>query len=297
MFRAALLAIVTCLLAACGGLEEATGMRDPFATPQPFRGSGDAKLVGEVMGERPVYIGAISGLSPEAEKDLRSRIATNAAALDVMASAETVPFGSLTLTGTARGTAAADFLLADGGTGLATFTAEGDPALLAVEAARQLAMALGRLGAPAPGSAAAPDLTAPPGPPAPARGAKPTPSVPLIHIGKIAAPSAAQAEPLKRAISRRLADMGAKIAENPADGAYEVTATLGVGPDVEGRTAISIIWRVFAPDGTDLGQAAQDNTLPTSAVTGAWPEQATLAGNAAAASVAKLIAGHFNRRS
>ena len=63
------------------------------------------------------------------------------------------------------------------------------------------------------GSAAAPDLTAPPGPPAPARGAKPTPSVPLIHIGKIAAPSAAQAEPLKRAISRRLADMGAKIAE------------------------------------------------------------------------------------
>lgn len=294
MLRAAVLAILTCLLTACGGLEEATGMRDPFATPQPFRGSGDGHLVGEVMGERPVFIGPISGLAPEAELGLRKQIATNAAALDVMASAETVPTGSLTLTGASRG-AAADFRLSDGETGLATFTAEGDPSLLAVEAARQLALALGRLGAPPPGAPASPDIAKAPGAAAPV--AKPAKSAPLIHIGKITAPTAAQAQPLKRAISKRLSEMGARIAEDPADGAYLVTATLGVGPDVEGRTEISIIWRVFAPDGTDLGQAAQNNALPTPAVTQNWAEQATLAGNAAAASVAKLVAGHFNRGS
>lgn len=292
MFRLALLAIVTSLLTACGGLEAATGMRDPFATPQPFRGSGDARLVGEVWGERAVYIGQISGLSPEAELDLRQRIATNAAALDVLASAETVPHGSLTLTGAATAASAADFVLADGESPLATFSAQGDPSLLAVEAARQLAQVVGRLGAPPPGAPAAGG-----GSQGGATAAQTARAVPLIHIGKIAAPKAAQATPLKRAISRRLAEMGAKMAEKPVDGAYLVTATLGIGPDVQGRTGISIIWRVFAPDGTDLGQAAQDNTLPTSAVTENWAEQATLAGNAAAASVARLIAGHFNRGS
>lgn len=285
MLRAACLALVTCLLAACGGLEAATGMRDPFGTPQPFRGAGDARLVGEVMGERSVYVGPISGLSPEAEIDLRQRIATNAAALDVLASADAILTGSLTLTGTARGEAA-DFSLFDGETALATFTAQGDTSLLAVDAARQLALALGRLGAPPPGAS-----------PASAAAANPARRAPVIHIGQIAAPKAGQAAPLKRAISRRLAEMGAKIAENPTEGAYVVTATLGVSPDVQGRTGISIVWRVHAPDGSDLGQAAQDNTLPTTAVTQNWAEQATLAGNAAAGSVAQIIARHFNRGS
>lgn len=287
--RAALLALLLPLLAACGGLEAATGIPDPFGTPQPFRGTGDQNLVGDVMGERAVYIGPISGLTPEAELMLRKQIATNAAALDVMASAETVPAGSLTLTGAARG-AAADFTLADGERRLAAFTAEGDGALLAALAARQLAEALGRLGAPPP----SPATPAAPGEAAPVATPRPAKNVPLVYVGKIAAPKPAQAEPLRRAMTKSLSDMGARIADGE-EGAYRVTATLGIGPDVGGRTAISIIWRVFAPDGADLGQAAQDNTLPTAAVTGAWAEQATLAGNAAARSVAKLIAGHFNR--
>ncbi|MFT3811309.1 MAG: hypothetical protein QM698_15460 [Micropepsaceae bacterium] len=294
MIRALAFVLITPLLAACGGLEAATGMPDPFGTPQPFRGTGNWELVGDVMGERPVYIGAITGLTPEAELDLRKQIATNAAALDVMASAETVPHGSLTLTGASRA-AAADFLLTDGDQKLATFTSEGDPGLLAVTAARQLAEVLGRLGAPPPTPPATADATANPGAP-PAR-QRPAQRAPLIHIGKITTPEAGQAEPLRRAIARRLGEMGAKIAETPSGGAYLVTATLGFSASVDGRTSVSIIWRVSAPDGSDLGQAAQDNTLPTDAVKTTWAEQATLAGNAAALSVAKLVAGHFNRGS
>lgn len=293
MLRAALFALLLLPLAACGGLEAATGIPDPFGTPQPFRGTGDAHLTGDVVGaERAVYIGAISGLAPEAERVLRKQIATNAAALDVLASAETVPVGSYTLTGASRG-AAADFLLSDGPTKVASFTAEGDPSLLAALAARHLAEALGRLGAAPP---AGPETAQPSSPGAPlASAAKPAKRAPLIYIGKIAAPEAKQGDPLRRAITRRLADMGAKIAENPDKSAYTVTATVGIGPDTAGKTAISIVWRVSAPDGADLGQAAQDNTLPTDAVRKNWAEQATLAGNAAAGSVAKLIAAHFNR--
>ena len=285
MLRAALITLLLPLLAACGGLEAATGIPDPFGTPQPFRGSGNQTLVGDAMGERPVYIGPISGLTPEAEQALRKQIATNAAALDVMASAETVPFGSLTLTGAAT----AAFTLADGDQPVARFTVEGDGSMLAALAARQLAATLGRLGAPPPGSAA------PLAPDAAPVAAQPARNVPLVFVGKIATPKADQAAPLRRALTKSLSDMGAKMVE-AEDGAYRVTATLGIGPDVQGRTAISIVWRVIAPDGADLGQAAQDNTLPTAAVTGAWAEQATLAGNAAAQSVARLIAGHFNRR-
>ncbi len=287
MRRAVLLALLLPLLAACGGLEAATGIPDPFGTPQPFRGSGDQRLVGDAMGERPVYVGAITGLTPEAELELRKQIATNAAALDVMASADTVPVGSLTLTGAATGAATA-FTLANGDQAVASFTVEGDASMLAALAARRLAETLGRLGAPPPTPAA------PLAPGEAPTAARPARNAPLVFVGKIATPKPDQAAPLRRALTKSLADMGARIAETE-DGAYRVTATLGIGPDVQGRTAISIVWRVFAPDGTDLGQAAQDNTLPTAAVTGTWAEQATLAGNAAARSVAKLIAGHFNR--
>ena len=63
MIRSFVFALAALLLVACGGMEAATGIPDPFATPQPFRGTGDPKIVGGVLGERSVYIGAIAGLA------------------------------------------------------------------------------------------------------------------------------------------------------------------------------------------------------------------------------------------
>jgi len=261
-------------LAACGGLEEATGIPDPFGTPQPFRGTGDQRLVAGVLGERPIYIGPIANLDEKTDAALRAAISHEAETFDVMASSTVMTFQALTLAGTAQGSTIA-FTLFDGSRALATFSATGDPALLAADAARQLAQAIGRLG----------DL-----PPTP------TPeNAPLIFVREVTGPSGAVTEPLKRAVHDKLAEMGARMAEAPADGAYVVSGTVTLTDGGQGTTEIALVWRVLAPDGRDLGKADQANALPTDAVRKTWPEIATMAGRAAAGSVAQIIASDFNR--
>jgi hypothetical protein len=292
MIRNFLFALVALALAACGGLEQATGIPDPFGTPQPFRGAGDQQIVTGVLGERAVYIGAIAGLAPADESALRKAIATNAAALDVLASADSVPLESLTLTGTAK-PGAADFTLSDGAAPIATFSAAGDLSLIAVGAARALSETLGRLGSTPPGDPASP------APATAASGAAPPPPpkrTPAAYIKAITAPTAAQATPLRRAVSQSLANMGVRMSDAATAETYAITGALTLGPDEGGRTAISLIWTVYAPDGANLGEARQENALPTDSVRKTWAEQAALAGGAAARSVAEIIASHFNKK-
>lgn len=274
MKRLVPIVLLSLLAAACGGLEHATGIPDPFGTPQPFQGQGDPALVGEVLGERSVFIGPIAGLDAEADISLRRAIAANAAALDVLASAETAPRGALTLSGVAAGSTVR-FSLADGAAELSAFEASGEPAILAVGAARALAQSLGRLG-----------------PAQPARSTIAAEKTPAAYIREIAARDAAKAAPLKRGVSAKLAEMGVRMQDGPAPEAYAVTAALGLS-DQNGLTAISIVWKVYAPGGEELGQAAQDNTIPTAEIRANWPEIATMASGAAAESVARIIASHF----
>jgi hypothetical protein len=281
MIRAALLVWLSFLLAACGGLEAATGMPDPFGTPQPFQGTGDQQLVNEVLGERTIFVGPIAGLDADADASLRAAIAMNAAIFDVLASSTTIPKDALTLTGTAK-PGAVDFILADGPTPLAQFTAGGEAAMLAAEAARALAQTLGRLGsAPPTVQAAAP--------------AAPV-AAPAAFVRAIAGPSRDKGEPLRRAIAQGLSDMGVRMQQEQTQDAYAIAGDLTLGADTDGKTLVSISWTVFAPDGRDLGKADQQNTLPSSAIRETWPEQAALAGGAAAASVVQIIANDFNAR-
>ena len=285
MIRIAALACLAFLLAACGGLEEATGIRDPFGTPQPFQGTGDKELVDGVLGERAIFIGPIAGLDATADTALREAIATNAAVFDVLASSTTVPKNALTLAGTAR-TGAVDFVLTDGQAPLAQFTANGEAALLAAEAAHALAQTLGRLGS-APPTVAAAETASP---------SAEKPKAPAAYVRAVAGPSKAQGEPLRRAITQSLSDMGVRMQAEQTEEAYAIAGDLTLGQDKDGKTAVTISWTVFAPDGRDLGKADQQNTLPTPAVRDTWPEQAALAGNAAASSVVQIIANDFNRR-
>lgn len=281
MIRAVLLVWLSFLLAACGGLEAATGMPDPFGTPQPFQGTGDKELVNGVLGERAIFVGPIAGLDAAADASLREAIAMNAAIFDVLASSTTIPKDALTLTGAAK-PGAVDFTLSDGPTPLAQFTASGEAAMLAAEAARALAQTLGRLGsAPPTVQAAAP--------------AAPV-AAPAAFVRAIAGPSKDKGEPLRRAIAQSLSDMGVRMQQDQTEDAYAIAGDLTLGADADGKTVVSISWTVFAPDGRNLGKADQQNTLPTPAIRDTWPEQAALAGGAAATSVVQIIANDFNRR-
>lgn len=295
MIRTALLALVACLLTACGAMETATGIPDPFGTPQPFQGTGNKENISTVLAERSVYIGDITGLDPAAATAMRKAIATEADALDVLASADAVPNGSLTLMGKAR-KGGIDFTLFDGTTPVTTFASNGEGQLLAINAAQSLAVAMGRLGSPPPTLPAigAPGISTEAAPPKPS-----TPQAkkaPYIFIAGVTGPSAKTTEPLKRAVISTLAGMGAHMADSQTPDTYVVSGTLGFGPDTGGRTAVSIVWKVTSPAGINLGQAAQDNVLPTTEVQQKWPENASLAGTAAANSIAQIIAADFNKK-
>lgn len=269
------LVLLAMLLSACGAMQQGVGVPDPFAIPRPFAGDGDQQIISEVLGERSVYLPPVAGLTPEADAALRKAIVTAAEQFDVLVSAEARTAGSLTLAGKARGTAV-DFALYDGEKPLSQFTAEGEPAVLAIGAARSLASAMGRFSATsAPRSAAM--------------------ATPAAYIREITAPNPKQAEPLKRAISAELAAMGVRMMDGATTETYVVTGAMTLGPDQDGKTGIVIIWKVYSPDGRDLGQAEQNNALPTEAVRKAWAEQASLAGGAAASSVAQIIATDFNK--
>lgn len=291
MIRTALFALIACLLAACGGLEDATGIRDPFGTPQPFRGDGDQHIVSEMRGERAVYVGAVAGLGPEDEVGLRKAIATNAAALDVLASAETVPVDSLTLTGKYR-KGGADFVLADGAKPIAQFAAEGDLPVIAVGAARALAQTLGRLGNAPPSEVAAAAAGGTGGSVA----ARPARETPAAFIKSMSSPAKSQADPLRRAVMEGLSNLGVRMATIATDETYAISGALTLGPDQRGQTAVLIVWTVHSPDGRNLGEARQENALPTDLIAKAWPEQAALAGGAAARSIAQIIASDFKPR-
>ena len=90
--------------------------------------------------------------------------------------------------------------------------------------------------------------------------------------------------------------MGVRMSDAATAETYAITGALTLGPDQGGRTAISLIWTVYAPDGANLGEARQENALPTDSVRKTWAEQAALAGGAAARSVAEIIASHFNKK-
>jgi hypothetical protein len=86
-----------------------------------------------------------------------------------------------------------------------------------------------------------------------------------------------------------------RIKDAPDGETYMVTAVLTLGAEKGGSIPVSIIWTVTSPDGRVLGSADQDNALPAAAVTRNWAESATMAGEAAAGSVAQIIATDFGK--
>lgn len=272
----ALILLVALALSACGGMEAATGIRDPFGTPQPFRGTGDQALVAGIVEERPVFIGPVSGLAPDAENAMRAAITAAAAEMDVLATDVAMPAGGLTFSGAATGESVA-FALDDGSARVAAFSVQGDAALIPMLAARRLAEAMGRFGGVPAATAAAAAANAP-----------------LIFVREVTGPSQAITAPLKRAVHDRLAEMGARMSEGPAEGAYVVTGAVTFEEN-SGRTQVTLVWKAYAPDGRDLGNATQSNAIPSATVRDNWPETATMAGRAAAGSVAQIIASDFNK--
>lgn len=259
------------LLSACGAMEDATGIRDPFGVPQPFRGEGDPVIVAEVLSERAVNIGKIEGLAPDGEATLRRAIAKAAEAADVLAAADVTLAGALLLSGKQTGPDAFQFVLSDGGAPVKDYDVSGPPEAVAAQLAGALAATLGRSGS---APQATDEIAAPV----------------KVTLRKVEASPARLAGALQRAALAALTRQG--FDTDGGDDTYAISVSLTLGPNQGGLHGIKIVWKALAPDGAVLSEAVQENTLDAESVNRYWPDQAAMAAAAAIEPLAALILRH-----
>lgn len=290
MTRSPLLALGL-LLSACAPITEPLGLRDPFALHRPFEGEGDQTAVRQVLGERPLAIGAIEGMTDSERAALIADILTEADARDVLMTTTDAPAGK-----TIRGRVVArtndpaerqivmawDLPSEEGKQPrvielTATWTDNPlDAANIPAHARRAMARELvGRLTeAPATASAEAdPALT--------------------LYIAPIPDAPGDGAASLDAAMRGLLAsELGAVVLRDRSPQSLTIEPAVSVTPVPErpDRERVALAWRVVQPDGTLLGTIDQSNDIPKGLLNGAWGPIALDIAAGAVAGVGDLLA-------
>lgn len=94
---------------------------------------------------------------------------------------------------------------------------------------------------------------------------------------------------LTRAMRFYLQQAKVKIVDKPTPEALIVQGTVELSAPRGGAQPIVITWRVFQPDGTEVGKVAQNNAVPTGSLDKAWGDIAFLVAEAAAPGVTQII--------
>jgi len=111
---------------------------------------------------------------------------------------------------------------------------------------------------------------------------------PLVLITVAGAPGDGE-QALSSALAKRLARVGIKTATAVGANVYSVEGVVTVAASKGGRDSVSIVWKVFAPDGSTLGGVSQTEGYPWGSLSRKWGSAADAAARAAAREIAKLI--------
>jgi hypothetical protein len=111
---------------------------------------------------------------------------------------------------------------------------------------------------------------------------------PLVLITVAGAPGDGE-QALSSALAKRLARVGIKTATSFGANVYSVEGVVTVAASKAGRKSVSIVWKVFGPDGSTLGGVAQTEGYPWGSLSHKWGRAADAAAGAAAGEIAKLI--------
>lgn len=116
-------------------------------------------------------------------------------------------------------------------------------------------------------------------------------SDPVIAVQSVSGAPGDGAQSLVRAMADALRRSHLALAEKPGDKAnFVVVADVAVSPPAGGKQEVQIAWRLRRPDGGQVGEVKQENSVPAGSLDGPWGVTAYEAANAAAAGIAALIA-------
>lgn len=97
---------------------------------------------------------------------------------------------------------------------------------------------------------------------------------------------------LKRSMAVALGGGGLKIARNPEEAVFTVTAHVDVSVPEKGAQAVKILWLVKGVDGKEVGRAEQANAVPAGSLDGRWGRTAAFVAAAAMDGIMSVIKRH-----
>lgn len=94
---------------------------------------------------------------------------------------------------------------------------------------------------------------------------------------------------LTRAIALALKARGTQLTRFKEQAKYVLFGTMQVSPSVQDRQGVRITWRLQTPDGTEVGKALQENTVPSGTFDTQWAPTARLIAAAAVDGIHEVI--------
>ena len=94
---------------------------------------------------------------------------------------------------------------------------------------------------------------------------------------------------LTRAIAEALKKRGTRLTRYREQAKYVLLGEMKVSPSVQGRQGVRVTWRLTRPDGTEIGKAEQDNTVPSGTFDTQWMPTARLIAAAAVDGIHEVI--------
>ncbi len=110
----------------------------------------------------------------------------------------------------------------------------------------------------------------------------------LFVAGVVGAPGDGNTA-LAAAIARELAAAGLTVVTERTAAALILRGEVAVGPASGGEQPVALTWRVELPDGSPVGEAAQENAVPAGSLDGAWGPVAGYASAAAIEGIRAII--------
>lgn len=111
-----------------------------------------------------------------------------------------------------------------------------------------------------------------------------------VHVAEVRGAPADGGALLSRSLGGALRNAGRPSSEDPKTAAYTVRGEVMLGPVIDERRNIRILWRVFGVGGEEMGSAGQENTVPRAVIDGAWDRLAPVIAEAAVPGIEKVIA-------
>lgn len=110
-----------------------------------------------------------------------------------------------------------------------------------------------------------------------------------LHVLPVAGAPGDGATILRHAMMNALRRASLKVDRDIRDGSLVIAGRMAVAPVRQGRREVEIVWSVLRPDGSEVGNLKQQNTVDATALDGDWDDLAVIVAESAAGGIVDML--------